>query len=102
MALDAATDVELPSNMPVDVYVNDSKYLEMSFGDSGGTPVYGNTSAVLGNDKPVMLVMQYRNDFTKHQTYRSRTLQFTFTCASCSPYTLSQFGVEIVHLGVLG
>lgn len=102
VALDAATDVELPSNMPVDVYVNDSKYLEMSFGDSGGTPVYGNTSAVLGNDKPAMLVMQYRNDFTKHQTYRSRTLQFKFTCASCSPYTMSQFRVEIVPVGVIG
>lgn len=102
IALDASTDIELPSNVPLELYINESKYLEMIFGNSDGTPVYGNTSAVLGNNNPAMLVLQYRNDFTKHQTYRSRTLQFKFTCASCSPYTMSQFRVEIVPVGVIG
>lgn len=102
IALDAATDVALPSNIPVELYVNDSKYLEMIFGDASGTPVYGNTNAVLGNDAPAMAISKYRNDFTKHQTYRGRTLQFKFTCTACRPYTMSQFRVEIVPVGVIG
>ena len=102
IALDASTDVEFPSNQPVRLYVNDVEYAQMAFGDTSGTAVYANNDPVLGNDSPALFTITYRNDFTKHQTFRGRGLQFRFEGDASRPYTFSLFRAEVVPVGVIG
>ena len=61
---------------------------------------YSNITPVYGNDTPVGDVYKEKQDFTKHNTFRTRALQIQFESAGV-PFELSRFAIEYVPVGVV-
>lgn len=76
------------------------RLLPIVFYSDESAPVYGNITPVYGNDTPIGNVYKEKQDFTKHNTFRTRALQIQFESTG-APFELSRFAIEYVPVGVV-
>lgn len=76
------------------------RLLPIVFYSDESAPVYGNITPVYGNDTPIGNVYKEKQDFTKHNMFRTRALQIQFESTG-APFELSRFAIEYVPVGVV-
>ena len=84
----------------LEVLCSGQRLLTVTFYSDESAPVYGNLRPVYGNDDPIGSIYKEVQEFSRHNTLRSRSLQLQFE-SSGVPFELSRFAVEFVPVGVV-
>lgn len=99
LSINAASLDVLSTDEKLNVFVNDTRLLSISFFRDESPYVYGNLEIVHESSMEFGSTFSMRQDFAKHNLYRTPTLQVSFVSKG-APYELTRFSLEVCGVGV--